>query len=71
MAQRLKVYDDYYVNAMFEDPRVKDYYYRNIIQIEYGPEGYVLIFNNRIRSGALYIPFFKHRIPVVLEDKKA
>ena len=67
MSKRLKVYDDYYVNAMFEHERVRTLYYSSDLSIEYGAEGYVLIFLNLLRQGALYVPFYKHGIPVVLE----
>ena len=71
MAKRLKVYDDYYINAMFEDTRIHTLYHRSDLNIEYGREGYVLIFLNVLRRGSLYAPFIKHGIPVVLENEEA
>lgn len=70
MAKRLKVYDDYYINAMFEDTRIHTLYYRSDLNIEYGQEGYVLIFLNVLRQSSLYAPFIKHGISIVIENEE-
>lgn len=55
---RLKVYDDYYINAIFDSAVVHDYWYSGCIDVEYNRDGYYFIKKRKFRS-TLYIPFIK------------
>lgn len=64
--KRLKVYDDYYVNEIFNCEIVNDYWYSGTVDLEYSSKGYHFIKKLRFRSN-LYIPFVKDGIPIHLE----